>query len=297
MGIIIICIIIFFVIYKLTRKKNGQSPTSSTTKKTDTSISYTAPTISPDRRTTSTNKRAVFESKAEANYREMSTDIPTEEILVSEEPAKKCSIAHLGELTYSNITKKTPRDKLGNFVVIDTETTGLKPSNSEIISVAAIRFRDFRPVCKFTALLEPMKPIPEEATKINGITNGMVVGHPHFQQIAASLVEFIGTDNLVGHNLPFDLSFIVRYGADVTVQKRKYYDTLAIARRTVKQEKLKWDPELEDYIPVVERPGVENYKLGTLCDWYGIPHQDSHQSECDALATGFLFKQLSDDRM
>lgn len=218
------------------------------------------------------------------------------QIEVSDTLAKKVAISKLNEITYSNITKKTPRDKLGDFVVIDTETTGLKPSSAEIIDIAAIRFRGFKPVSKFSTLLAPQKQIPPEATKINGITNEMVAGKPCFQQVAASLVDFIGKDNIVGHNLPFDLSFIVKYGADVTLEKRKYYDTLAIARRTVKKAKEKWDKDLEEYVTDLDSDGIENYKLGTLCSWYGIQNTNSHRAEGDALATGQLLKKLADDR-
>lgn len=234
---------------------------------------------------------------AEIDFKNAILEIQDAEIVVTDEPAKKQTISHLGDLTYSNITKKTPRDKLGDFVVIDTETTGLKPTSAEIIDIAAIRFRGFKPVSKFSTLLAPQKPIPVEATKINGITNEMVAGKPCFQQIAASLVEFIGNDNIVGHNLPFDLSFIVRYGADVTAEKRKYYDTLAIARRTIKKAGEKWDADLEEYVSDLDSDGIENYKLETLCSWYGIQNSNSHRAEGDALATGQLLKKLADDRV
>lgn len=233
---------------------------------------------------------------AEINFKNAIFEIQDSEIVVAAELAKKQTISHLGDLTYSNITKKTPRDKLGDFVVIDTETTGLKPSSAEIIDIAAIRFRGFKPVSKFSTLLAPQKPIPVEATKINGITNEMVAGKPCFQQIAASLVEFIGKDNIVGHNLPFDLSFIMRYGADVTAEKRKYYDTLSIARRTIKKAKKKWDEDFEEYVTDLDSDGIENYKLETLCNWYGIKNSNSHRAESDALATGQLLKKLADDR-
>lgn len=249
-------------------------------------------TESSEKRLSNLQKR-----NAEIDFKNAILEIQDAEIVVTDEPTKKQTISHLGDLTYSNITKKTPRDKLGDFVVIDTETTGLKPTSAEIIDIAAIRFRGFKPVSKFSTLLAPQKPIPVEATKINGITNEMVAGKPCFQQIAASLVEFIGKDNIVGHNLPFDLSFIVRYGADVTAEKRKYYDTLAIARRTIKKAGEKWDADLEEYVSDLDSDGIENYKLETLCSWYGIQNSNSHRAEGDALATGQLLKKLADDRV
>lgn len=229
-------------------------------------------------------------------YAEMVAQIKSYKINISPDLAPIILAKNQTPVTYSTITKRTPRDKLGNFVVVDTETTGLWPASCEIIDIAAIRFRNYKPVEKFTTLLSSKKPIPKEITSINGITDKMVAGCPLFQQVAQSLVDFIGDDNLVGHNLPFDLSFIVRYGADVTLKKRKYYDTLEISRKTVKQLRKKWDKELESYEIDYDSDGIENYKLVTLCQWYGISNPDAHRAESDALATGFLFKALADDR-
>ena len=233
----------------------------------------------------------------ETAYREMVSKIRPVAISISSDLAPIILSKDQTPVTYSSITKKTPRDRLGNFVVVDVETTGLRPSSCEIIDIAAIKFRNFEPVEKFCTLLSPKKSIPEETIKIHHITDEMVAGQPRFQQIAQSLLMFIGEDNIVGHNLPFDLSFIIRYGADVTKKERKYYDTLQIAQKTVKKQKYKWDKDIYGYVVNDNCLGVDNYKLGTLCQWYGIMNPASHRAEGDALATGLLFKKLSDDRM
>ena len=208
--------------------------------------------------------------------------LPEAEILISDAPAPEAPDT---EISYSTITKKTPRDKLGNFVVIDTETTGLTVRAS-IVEIAAIRFRGFQPVEKFTTLCSPKGKISEEASKINGITADMVAGKPQFAYIAAGLQEFIGKDNLVGHNLPFDMKFIMKYGVDPTLVKRKYYDTLDIAKHTLK----KWRDGSEAYYDVFD------YKLDTLCDYYHIPFFGAHRALADCYATGQLLERLAKDR-
>lgn len=230
-------------------------------------------------------------------YENMISRIAPVEVSISPEPAKIILLKDQPEIKFSSVTSKSSVEKLGNFVVVDVETTGLQPSKCEIIDLAAIRFRNFIPVEKFTTLLSSKKPIPSEAQMVNGITDAMIQGKPRFQHIAVSFLDFIGKDNLVGHNLGFDLDFIVRYGADVSLQKRKYYDTLDIARKTIKKQKMKWDRELEFYYPDEDDFGIENYKLETLCDWYGIWNMDSHRAEGDALATGLLFKNLVNERI
>lgn len=217
-------------------------------------------------------------------YKRMVAAMEAFPVAVSADGVPRQSLSVLEEIKYSTITKKTPRDGLGNFVSVDVETTGLDAETDEIIDVAAIRFRGFEPVSKFTTLLKPDKPIPVEATEVNRITNEMVEGKPAFRQIAESLADFIGDDALVGHNLEFDLGFLFVHGLDIGNGKRRYYDTLRIAQNTVKRA--------GDSNPA----GIKNHKLGTLCRWYGIPNPVSHRAANDALAVGLLLKELADER-
>lgn len=231
------------------------------------------------------------------DYNAMVSAIEAHEIQIAEKAAPKLNLDALADVTYSTITKKTKLDGLGNFVVIDTETTGLNVTGGEIIEIAAVRFRDFKPTCKFTSLLSPRKPIPEKITEITGITDEMVAGYPKFQQIAVALVDFIGEDNLVGHNLPFDLKFILKYGADPTTKKRKYYDTLAIAEKTLKKIKYKYDKEFDCYMENFDgNYDVVDYKLETLCQYYGITFPNGHRAEVDAISAGLLFEKLVQTR-
>lgn len=248
-----------------------------------------------ERKAREEHDKALAEKKSA--YNTMVSAITSAPVVIATEKAKKSAISFLNSLSYTTLTARSNIEKLSNYVVIDTETTGLKCTSDEIIEVAAIRFRGFEPVEKFVTLLAPNKPIPEHITAINHITNDMVFGKPCFQQIAASLVEFIGSDNIVGHNLPFDLKFIVHYGANVTETKRKYYDTLAIAQKTIKKVKMKWDREFQEYVEDFESDGVSDHKLDTLCAYLGIPQQETHRAESDALATGLLFQCLIDMRV
>lgn len=210
--------------------------------------------------------------------------------------APKCDTDELESIKYAAITRTSQKSAFENFVVIDTETSGLSPKTAEILEISAIKFEHFQPVSLFTTLCRPEKKITEETIEINGITNSMVEGKPRFQQVADSLLEFIGDSNIVGHNLPFDLEFIVRYGADVTKRKRKYFDTLKIAKKVLKKPKGEWDNDLKAYeVLGDEEYDVDNYRLETLCDYYGIEQHHGHRAADDAFVTGFLFEELLDD--
>lgn len=117
----------------------------------------------------------------------------------------------------------------------------------------------------------------------------MVENAPSFNQIVNSLSSFIGNSNIVGHNLEFDLKFLYKNGLNIFSAKRKYFDTLSIAKRTLKRFNEKRPDTFYD---------VDDYKLTTLCDYYKIRgNLSAHRSSSDSLATGYLFKHLSEDRI
>lgn len=187
-----------------------------------------------------------------------------------------------------NITKATKCENICNFVTIDIETTGIAVSNS-IIEVSAIKFENFKPKELFTSLIKPQQSITEETISIHGITNEMVKNSPTFSQIAPSFLAFISGYNIVGHNLPFDMKFLFVNGINFSL-KCKYYDTLEIARKTIK----KYNDRMRNYETI--RDSITDYKLDTLLDYYGIEREISHRSSSDCLATGYLFYELINDK-
>ena len=240
-------------------------------------------------------KQKIDDISRNAAFKSVLDAVPPCEITLSDEKYKKLSVSDLEDsVKYSSITAKTSMDRVGCFVAIDTETTGLSSSRDRIIEVAAVRFEDWEPVEKFETLIDPNMEIPYDATKINGITDEMVKGAPLFDQIISSLTAFIGKSNLVGHNLPFDLKFLYHYGLDFTSEKRKYFDTCEIAKTVLKKAKTKWDKEYGEYVINYDYDyDVEDYKLSTLCEYYKLRDDSfAHRALSDAYVTGLLFKKL-----
>ncbi|EOQ37971.1 PolC-type DNA polymerase III [Butyricicoccus pullicaecorum] len=236
---------------------------------------------------------AIKEKAREAFDRQLAS-IPIYSIPYSSEKTKRRAVSSMGEITYSRITKKTSFSKLGDFVVVDTETTGITLLSSKIVELSAIRFENFRPTMLFTTLINPECTIPPEATNVNHITDEMVKDAPKIWQVMPALQDFIGTMPLVGHNLPFDLKFLYKYGLDVPQPKQKFYDTLQIVPTVLSKAKSKWDADLQERVINYEYSfDVEDYKLGTVCAYYGIHISNAHRSSADCLATGLLFARLA----
>lgn len=198
------------------------------------------------------------------------------------------------EVKFTNVVKRSKREILCNYTVVDVETTGLNHKRNAITEISAIKFRAFSPIAVFSTLVNPQQNISEEIVRLTGITNDMVDEQPFFYQVVPCLLEFLGKDTLVGHNLIFDLKFLTSNGVDVFSVKRRFYDTLSLAKKALPQYKLVYN-ENGTYYRDYSAARVENYKLQTLCDYYKIYRSSAHRSESDCLATGLLFKQLVDE--
>lgn len=224
------------------------------------------------------------------------SQIPRVPVVQSSERTKRANLIRMPEIKYSNITRSTNMDKLFPLVVVDTETTGIKPGGNDIIEVSAIKYGpDFTPVSCFTSLCKPRKPIPAEATEVNNITDEMVADAPPFALIASAFSEFIAGCNVVGHNLPFDLQFLYISGVELP-PKAKYYDTLDLAKKVLtKYGAKKYNHKNGEY-EEAEDWDVYDYKLETLCEYYGIYRSNAHRSLSDSYATGLLFQKLIDDK-
>lgn len=237
-------------------------------------------------------KRAQYERRQKEKAQAELDALPVYQIALSDEKRKRRT--GYEEVKFSNITPKGVYD---DFVVFDTETTGLSPGKDRIIELAAVKFANGVPVAVFETLINPGREIPKEVTGVNHITNEMVANAPTISQVLPSFEEFVGSSAMVAHNLEFDLKFLFYSGSILTDSKRKYYDTLEQAQKLLKKPKKKWDKEFEEYVTDYDGDyDVYDHKLDTLCDYYGITMTNQHRALADTLATGKLFLKLIEEK-
>jgi DNA polymerase-3 subunit alpha (Gram-positive type) len=220
------------------------------------------------------------------------SDLPRYEIKLSSE--KRPRQTGFEAVPFSNIT---PKGKYDEFVVFDTETTGLSPSKDRIIELAAVRFVDGKPTEVFETFINPEREIPQEVTSISHITNEMVCDAPSVSQVLPSFEAFVGKSALVAHNLEFDLKFLYYSGSTILDTKRKFFDTLEQAKKMLKKPKMKYDKEFEVWAEDYDSDfDVCDYKLETLCGYYKINIPMQHRAAADAIATGKLFLSLIEEK-
>lgn len=95
-------------------------------------------------------------------------------------------------------------------IVLDTETTGLEPSEGHrVIELACVELFNHLPTGRvFHRYVNPERDISAEAEEVHGLTAAFLAAHPPFAAVADELLAFIGSDRLIIHNAEFDLKFL-----------------------------------------------------------------------------------------
>ncbi|MDX1442879.1 MAG: DNA polymerase III subunit epsilon [Gammaproteobacteria bacterium] len=95
-------------------------------------------------------------------------------------------------------------------IVLDTETTGLEPSEGHrIIEIGCVELVSRRLTGNdFHQYLNPDREVEQGAIDVHGITNEMLADKPRFADIAEDFLRYIDGAELVIHNAPFDVGFL-----------------------------------------------------------------------------------------
>jgi len=162
----------------------------------------------------------------------------------------------------------------GGWAVIDVETSGFRPGQARIISLAALGLdADGQVEQSVVSLLNPgVDPGP---THVHGLTAAMLEDQPQFADIAGDVIEVLRGRTLVAHNVTFDYAFLAAEAelAETELPVDNVMCTVELARRL----------DL----------GIDNLRLETLAAHWGVTQERPHDAFDDALVlTGVLASAL-----
>lgn len=166
---------------------------------------------------------------------------------------------------------------MDTYVVVDIETTGTKPLESDIIEIGAVYIENGEIKNTFNSLVKPTQEITPYITSITGITNEMVEKADPIEIVMPNFINFCKEAILIGHNMiVFDYRMLKVKASRLGLSfERRGIDTLIIARK------------LLSHLP--------SRKLGDLCGYYNISLVNAHRAYDDAYATYELFTHLKKD--
>ena len=165
-----------------------------------------------------------------------------------------------------------------DYVLLDIETTGLKPNEAEITEIAAYRVRDNKVVDTYQSLIKINGVIPDNIVEITHITNDMLVDQRPIEVVLKEFKEFLGNDIILGHNITFDISFLTHYSFVCfgEYMLNDYVDTLRIVRQVLGSK-------------------VPNHKLQTLSEYYHLDIEGEHRALKDVDLNYVVYNKILEE--
>lgn len=170
---------------------------------------------------------------------------------------------------------KTPLRKL-TFVVFDTETTGLNPSEGdEIIQLGAIRIVNGQILHHETIdqLVDPKRHVPASSVAIHGIDPALLIGQPTIDRVLPHFYNFAEGAVLVAHNAAFDMRFLQLKEEHTGIQfNNPVLDTLLLSSIT--------------------HPNLKGHGLEGIAERFNITIVGRHTALGDSIVTAEILNKL-----
>lgn len=166
-----------------------------------------------------------------------------------------------------------------NFVIFDTETTGIS-AEDEIVELGII---DCQGNVLYDGMFRPERAMSTAASRVSGITDSTLVMKPRFADEFEKIVEIMDVAGVIAFNEPFDEKMFYqtaqRYGLD-TAELDRIFSKAHCAQQLYDQ-----------YI------GYNKTKLELACENEGIIQVQSHRATDDCVMTLALLQRIADRKL
>ncbi len=163
-----------------------------------------------------------------------------------------------------------------DWVIFDTETTGLDFELDRIIEFGAKRYRKGKCVDQFESLVKTDVEITPVIERLTGIRPVMLENAASIEDVLKNFLRFIKDSVIVAHNADFDISMLK---AECNRQSIDFQwpvvCTLKMTRKLL--------------------TGLENYKLDTLASHFDLKFTERHRAVGDVEVLASIFQKLMDE--
>ncbi len=193
--------------------------------------------------------------------------------------------AHREEERQNNKAGATARPSMGeslcslplSFCLLDLETTGFSSQYDDIIEFGILKVKNKEIIDSFSSLVRCESPLDPHITRITGITNDMLENAPALEDVLPEVLDFIGDDIIVGHNISFDIRFI--YDKVFEILNKPFSNNYVCTMRFFKKL----------------HPLLQHHRLSDMTEFYNILNLNAHRALSDCQATFKSYLQIYDE--
>lgn len=173
-----------------------------------------------------------------------------------------------------------------DFVVLDTETTGLD-DDDVIVSVGVVA-KDGQVL--FDSLVNPGKPIPAGATAVHGIDDKMVAGAPSFSEILPELDKVLRGKKVLIYNEQYDTRMLTQSAFEAGIMKFEFWWYPPLDWKYLEPFDTGWYCVMEQFARFYgswnDCYGTFRWqKLSMAAAYFGLDTTGTHGAVADALMT------------
>lgn len=169
--------------------------------------------------------------------------------------------------------------RLPNFYVLDTETTGVSPSD-RIVQIGIV---DKLGKVVMDELVNPLRPIPPEVSQIHGVYDADVRDKPDMAELYVRLSALLAGAVLVVYNLEFDWRMMQQSLAPFGLSMPKLKESTC----AMKQYARFWGD-------VGQRGDYKWQKLSQAAFQQGVPVQNAHNALGDVRMTLAIIRKMAE---
>jgi len=174
----------------------------------------------------------------------------------------------------------------GEWVALDTETTGLDVHRDQVVSIGAVRIVGNRLLTsqRLELLVRPERSMSAASVRIHQLRERDVAHGLDQEKAMRRLLEFIGSRPLVGYYLEFDVAML----------NREIWPLLGVR---LPQPKIEVSSMYYDWknrqLPAHERGNATiDLRFATMMNALGLPLREAHDALNDAVMAGLAFIKL-----
>ena len=170
----------------------------------------------------------------------------------------------------------------GEYVVFDTETTGLNPKEDEILSIGAVKIKDNKILTSqtFEIYLKNSKDISPKSIEIHRIRPCDLQNATDVEDGIKEFLHFIGSRPLIGYYLEFDVAMINKYIKPML--------GITLPNEMIEVSEIYFEKKIT-LIP----QGNIDLRFDTILQNYDIPNMGLHNAVNDAIMTAMIYLKLT----